>query len=746
MHSPRLAFGLLLIGAAVLVGASHSASSYRLPLDVPPVLVASFAEYRPDHLHPGVDLSTSGATGLPVFAVAEGEIYRLKVEWRGYGRAVYVRHRDGRISVYAHLERFEEAKLGLESRVAEARRTGHARYPGDIYLDPPVKVKGGQLIAFSGESGAGLPHLHFEMRDGEQHPADPSFILRGLAPAPPPRPEALVLLAEKAGTLVQGSLSAEIPLKRDNNRYVPSRAIVVTGSFVPEVRVVAEDSSGHRLGIPGLSARLDGKLVYRAFVKEFSFDQYPQVGLLLDHSRSRLSPSEFTYRLKRLPGNTLGLPSNPPETPWPSLSPGRHQLDIQMAGPQHSLIEASIPFEMVAPPRPAWKEASRLASGSYRLSLDFGAPAGHLSNLQVVYSAFGSSTPLACESRQSFAGGETCSFSGLERSRGISATLLANGVPVARSTHMLPSAVKEASLPPLRVVPGIDYVDVEALPSRPDGRAPSRLVLQGKDGESLEEFSEIAAGVVAASIPIERWASTTRIETEWDDQDPSERRKVDLTPRVARPSETLRLEDCGLSVDFPAGAFFAATPLACEPYEEDLPETKGLSLHGPIVRLLPSGTPLARKATITFPRPEGVPPQRLAIYRFDFQGKEWIYLGGETSASGVSTTVGRLDTFALLEDHSTPEILGMEPPSTAVLSRTPRFVVRVRDSGSGLSYDGLHLAVDGVELEMEFDPDREWSVGTVNAPLSPGSHILSAWAEDRSGNRTPAADSTVQVR
>src|SRR5713101_9682667 len=69
------------------------------PLSSPASILSSFGEYRYDHMHAGIDISTGGVTGLKVLAADGGEIYRLKVEWRGYGRALYVRHRGGRVTV-----------------------------------------------------------------------------------------------------------------------------------------------------------------------------------------------------------------------------------------------------------------------------------------------------------------------------------------------------------------------------------------------------------------------------------------------------------------------------------------------------------------------------------------------------------------------------------------------------------------------------------------------------------------------
>src|SRR6185436_6979111 len=155
-----------------------------------------------------------------------------------------------------------------------------------------------------------------ELRKDEQRPGDPAAVLGRLPPGEPPRPEVLVLLPGEASVWIDGGRTSELRLLRDGTgTYVPGKAVVVTGPFVPEARIAADDADGHRLGVRGLSVKLDGKLVYRTVLKEFSFDQYPQVGLLLDHARSRLSPSQFTYRLVRLPGNHLGLDGPPGEAP-----------------------------------------------------------------------------------------------------------------------------------------------------------------------------------------------------------------------------------------------------------------------------------------------------------------------------------------------------------------------------------------------------------------------------------------------
>ena len=91
---------------ALAISAWADEARFAWPLADYDGLSASFGEYRGDRLHTGIDLKTNEETGWLVKAVADGEIYRLKDRWRGYGRALYVRHDDGFVSVYAHLDRF----------------------------------------------------------------------------------------------------------------------------------------------------------------------------------------------------------------------------------------------------------------------------------------------------------------------------------------------------------------------------------------------------------------------------------------------------------------------------------------------------------------------------------------------------------------------------------------------------------------------------------------------------------------
>lgn len=137
------------------------------PLSFKTYLTSSFGEYRFNHFHGGVDFSTNQEEGKAVLAVGDGKILRVRREPYGYGRVLYLELNDGRTAVYGHLIRFSR-ELGIEKKLIEECKKRGTSFPGDIYFSPPIDVKKGDVVAFSGELGIGSPHLHLEIRKGDE--------------------------------------------------------------------------------------------------------------------------------------------------------------------------------------------------------------------------------------------------------------------------------------------------------------------------------------------------------------------------------------------------------------------------------------------------------------------------------------------------------------------------------------------------------------------------------------------------
>ena len=134
------------------------------PLDPPLRLTGTFGEYRGGHFHAGLDFSTGEEVGKPVYASLAGYVTRVRTSGVGYGRSLYIQADDGRLLVYGHLSAFDEP---LASYVAGVQDSNGV-YEQDLWLDAKrYHVTPGQRIGWSGRSGTGPPHLHFEIRRGD---------------------------------------------------------------------------------------------------------------------------------------------------------------------------------------------------------------------------------------------------------------------------------------------------------------------------------------------------------------------------------------------------------------------------------------------------------------------------------------------------------------------------------------------------------------------------------------------------
>ena len=144
-----------------------AAEDIMFPLKINDSVSATFCEYRSNHLHAGLDLRTKRRTGIPVVAPSAGRVVNLYGDENGYGLMLTFKADNGLIYKFAHLSAFENESLGLMNMVVAARAASGRRFNFDIDLSGKnISASAGQVIAFSGDTGAGPPHLHFEITDG----------------------------------------------------------------------------------------------------------------------------------------------------------------------------------------------------------------------------------------------------------------------------------------------------------------------------------------------------------------------------------------------------------------------------------------------------------------------------------------------------------------------------------------------------------------------------------------------------
>ena len=131
--------------------------NYLWPLDSPPYLSGNFAESRSGHFHSGIDIKTWGREGFRILASKDGIIEKLTLAADGYGKSVFLRHQDSSLTVYAHLATFNK-------KIEEAIDSLRLAQPKQTTWNISYPVKQGDVLGYSGQTGNGPPHLHFEIR------------------------------------------------------------------------------------------------------------------------------------------------------------------------------------------------------------------------------------------------------------------------------------------------------------------------------------------------------------------------------------------------------------------------------------------------------------------------------------------------------------------------------------------------------------------------------------------------------
>lgn len=167
---------LLLLAAPLLKGQEapyaflNDTTTYLWPTNASTLLSSTFAETRSAHLHSGIDIRTWGREGYLVFASRDGIVHRIGISPEGYGNVIYLKHHDDSYTVYAHLNRFEDE---LQQIVDSLRFIDYTYEMNMIFEEFNFHYSKGDTIGYSGSTGVGPPHLHFEIRNPEYIPVNP---------------------------------------------------------------------------------------------------------------------------------------------------------------------------------------------------------------------------------------------------------------------------------------------------------------------------------------------------------------------------------------------------------------------------------------------------------------------------------------------------------------------------------------------------------------------------------------------
>jgi len=200
---------------------------YPLPLKEHNGYSSSFMEYRSTHFHAGVDLRTFQKTGYPVYSIANGYLYKIRAVKRGSGKGLYILHDDGNYSIYFHLEKFAPKIERLYEKQVKLK----GKYFGNYFPLERIRIKRGELIAYSGETGAGYPHLHLEIRDKDYAAINPFKVLDYKKQDYTPPFFKFIILKPYNGIVNGDVKDYAFKFSKHGNVFVLNEPVIYTNSF-----------------------------------------------------------------------------------------------------------------------------------------------------------------------------------------------------------------------------------------------------------------------------------------------------------------------------------------------------------------------------------------------------------------------------------------------------------------------------------------------------------------------------------
>ncbi len=279
---------------------------FQNPLDVPIVLAGTFGELRSNHFHSGLDIKTQQREGLEVKAAAGGYISRINIQHYGYGKALYVQHPNGYTTVYGHLQKLAP-KFKEYLRKHQYQKES---YEIELFPEPgELKVEKGELIAYSGNTGgSGGPHLHFEIRDGNQRPMNAQMFGLDVADSREPLIQGLFAYPLGDDAHVNNSQARQkLRLIPQNDGTYTTSEVEACGEIGFGISTVdQQDMAYNHNGVFKIEANLNGDKVFEINFEKFSFAETRHLNQLIDYEYYANNKSRV-QKLYKNQGNPLSI-------------------------------------------------------------------------------------------------------------------------------------------------------------------------------------------------------------------------------------------------------------------------------------------------------------------------------------------------------------------------------------------------------------------------------------------------------
>jgi len=258
-------------------------------------LAGGLGDLRTNHFHAGLDIRTQQVEGLPVYAAAEGYVYKVAVQRSGYGNVIYLRHPNGQTTVYGHLLKFSD------SLATYVRTEQYKKQTFEIDLFPEAgkyAFRKGEVIALSGNTGGSAgPHLHFEIRDSQDNYLNPLYFgFSEIKDVTPPKFVNVAMRPTDINARINGKFERQTyaPVRQKDGSYTIPATITATGTVGLEL--LAHDmmtGTGFRYGLQCIEIQMDDQEVFAYNMEIFPNAATRDYNNLIDYETEQETGQRF---------------------------------------------------------------------------------------------------------------------------------------------------------------------------------------------------------------------------------------------------------------------------------------------------------------------------------------------------------------------------------------------------------------------------------------------------------------------
>lgn len=283
----------------------ESNKPFLFPMPVYPMVSSGFGENRSAYLHTGTDFRTYAINGIPLLAMEDGYIDTIHGHPYdyGFGLALFTKYyyKNYR-SVYGHIQ-----DLSSKYHMNSAWRLYNLLAIDSYYsIKMPQKmmpVSKGEVIAYTGERGIGVEHLHYEIRDENNNYLNsyhPDYIV--VQKKEKPVFHSIYILTEGLRMGKNKTSTSSCRLKKEKNPayknvYRCNDDFLVDGKVYIKIRAKDNTNAINNHSLYSLTSILDNEILFQFQLDKIKKNEKYSLYSLYDMNKTHGWPYFYGYNL-----------------------------------------------------------------------------------------------------------------------------------------------------------------------------------------------------------------------------------------------------------------------------------------------------------------------------------------------------------------------------------------------------------------------------------------------------------------